>query len=91
MLIRVGTERQLVILLQGAVAIYVPFLFQLCWGPLCGDPEKSPYPVVVPLLCHGVCRDVLSNVQPGPALSTIVAYSLYNVLFCRGSNSFLRS
>lgn len=68
---RVGTERELLILLQGGVAIYVPFLFQLCWSPLCGDPERSPYPVVVPLLCLGVCRGVLSNAQPGPALSFI--------------------
>jgi len=89
MLTRVGTERPLLILLQGAVAIYVPFLFQLCWGPLCGDPE-SPYTVVVPLLCLGVCHDVLSNTQPGPALSSIVTYSLCNMLFCRGSSSFLR-
>ena len=56
------------------MAIYVLFLFQLCWGPLCSDPEKSRYPVVVPLLCLGMCHDVLSNAQPGPALSSIVAY-----------------
>jgi hypothetical protein len=91
MFTRVGTERELLILLQAGVAIYVPFLFQLCWGPLCGDPEKSPYPVVVPLLCLGVCRDVLSNAQPGPALSFIVVYSVCNVLLCLGSSSFLRS
>jgi hypothetical protein len=75
MLTLVGTERQLLIILQGAVEIYVPFLFQVCWGPLCGDPEKSPFPVV-PLLCLGVCHDVLSNAQPRPALSSIVAYFL---------------
>jgi hypothetical protein len=74
MLKRVGTEKRLLILLLGAVAIYVPLLFQLCWGTLCGDPEKSPCPVVVSLLCLGVCRGVLSNAQPGPALSSIVAY-----------------
>jgi hypothetical protein len=91
MLTRVCAERPLLTLLQGAAAIYVPFLFQLCWGPLCGDPEKSPYPVVVPLLCLGVCRDVLNNAQPSPALSSIAAYSLCTVLFCRGSSSCLRS
>lgn len=43
--------------------------------------EKTPYPVV-PFLCLGLCRDVLSNIRPGPALPFVV-YSLCDVfLFC---------
>jgi hypothetical protein len=38
--------------------MYVPCMFQLCCGPLCGDPEKTPYPAGVALPCLGVCRHV---------------------------------
>ena len=48
------------LLLQGVLAKYVSCLFELCCRPLFGDPEQTPLPVV-PLLCLGVCRDVLSN------------------------------
>jgi hypothetical protein len=53
MLKHVGRERQLLILLQGTVAMNVPFLLERCCSRLCGDHELTPSPVV-PLLCLSV-------------------------------------
>ena len=47
----------MLILLQGAVAVYILFMFHLCCGPLRGDPEKKHYLAVEPILCLGLCRD----------------------------------
>jgi len=46
-----GRKRQIPILLR-SVTEYVP---------LCGDPEKTPYPAAVSPLCLSVCRDVYSK------------------------------
>jgi hypothetical protein len=48
------------VLLQGVLAMCVPFLFELRCRPLFGDLEQT-HLSVVPLLCLGVSRDVLSN------------------------------
>jgi hypothetical protein len=56
----VGRLSHLLIVVQSVVAMYVPFLFELCWSPLCGDPEQYPF-LFLPLLCRGGYRDVFSN------------------------------
>jgi len=58
--------------------LYVPRVLQLCWGPLCDDPEKTPYLLAVLLLCLGVCRDVFSTQHITTHIVTYIPYNSGN-------------